>query len=70
MDVVTPIARQAVEMAIAVDDRATLERYGRFLGPITDRIVAGRVDAAMERRIGAVANRALLSYRARSTTCD
>ena len=70
MDVVTPIAMQRVAMAIATDDRATLDRYGRSLGPITDRILAGGVDAMMERRIGEAANRALLSYRTRATACD
>ena len=70
MDVVTPDAQRTVANAIATNDRATLERYGRFLLPITDRILAAGVDMAMEGRTAEVNRAAFASYRARSRICE
>jgi len=40
MELVTPATEQAVETAFAAKDRATLEKYGRFLEPILQTMVA------------------------------
>jgi len=40
MEVLTQNVQQTVESAIARNDAATLERYARFLGPISDRLLA------------------------------
>ncbi len=40
MEVITPATVKSVEGAIAVNDVATLAKYGRFLGPIAERMSA------------------------------
>jgi hypothetical protein len=69
MDVVTPFIQQAVTAAIALDDRPTLERYGRFLGSITDRIMA-RNPGAIDSAAVSLTNAALRSYLTRATICE
>jgi hypothetical protein len=39
MELITPVTRRAVRLALAVNDRITLEKYGRFLQPIGDRVL-------------------------------
>jgi hypothetical protein len=41
IELVTPETKRAVESAIAKNDWATVDRYGRFLVPILNRIYAG-----------------------------
>lgn len=53
VEILTPTTIRAVENAIASGDRETLATYGRFLGPITERIqptkgVADMLDAALK----------------------
>jgi hypothetical protein len=40
MELVTPAIKREVARALAANDRATLAKYGRFLGPIGERVVA------------------------------
>ena len=40
MELLTPATKKAVETALAEDDRATLEKYGRFLEPILQTMAA------------------------------
>src|SRR5207253_11287484 len=40
MELVTPVTLRDVRLALAANDRRTLEKYGRFLGPIGDRVLA------------------------------
>ena len=40
MEVITPATRAAVEGALAARDGASLRKYGRFLLPISERILA------------------------------
>jgi hypothetical protein len=40
MELVTPETRRDVGLALATNDRVTLEKYGRFLQPIGERVVA------------------------------
>jgi hypothetical protein len=54
MELVTPATREAVESAIAGNDRATLAKYGRFLRPIATRLLEKRAPAdrlPMEERL-------------------
>ena len=39
MELVTPVTRRAVRLALAMNDRVALEKYGRFLQPIGDRVL-------------------------------
>lgn len=63
MDVIEPADITAVQTALATHNRATLERYGRLLGPITDRI---EKRAEMTSQLDGV----LKSYAARVGHCD
>jgi hypothetical protein len=38
MELITPVVQQEVQQAIASNDRPTLEKYGRFLEPIAQRM--------------------------------
>jgi len=40
MELVTPVTRRDVRLALATDDRQMLRTYGRFLKPIGDRVLA------------------------------
>jgi hypothetical protein len=70
MEIVTPQTEQAVERAITTNDLATLERYGRFLGPITDRILLRTSDSAATGRVRAVTASAYTAYVKRASTCE
>ena len=39
MELVTPVTRRDVRLALATDDRRMLQTYGRFLKPIADRVL-------------------------------
>ena len=69
MEVLTPAIQKDAEGAIARNDTTTLVRYGRFLGPITDRILAAHPDSASRQKIEAVANATFAAYLARVGTC-
>jgi len=45
MEIVTPATERAVETAFATGDRATLAKYGRFLAPILQTMIARSQDA-------------------------
>jgi hypothetical protein len=40
MELVTPVTRRDVRLALATNDRQMLEKYGRFLQPIGERVLA------------------------------
>jgi hypothetical protein len=71
MEVLTPSVQQTVETAATRNDAATLERYARFLGPISDRILAkpGAAPATVSAIKSATAA-AYASYVRRSTVCE
>ena len=68
MELVTPAVQQTVESAITDQNSAVLERYARFLGPITDRILATRPGAADA--IRSATSAAYASYVKRSSACE
>jgi hypothetical protein len=71
MEVLTPSVQQTVETAIARNDAATLERYARFLGPISDRILAkASTSAATASAVKSATAAAYSSYVRRSTVCE
>jgi hypothetical protein len=70
MEVVMPDMEQAVEHAVTSGDAATLERYGRFLEPIGDRLLARTHDPAVATRLHAATNAAFASYVKRSVACE
>ena len=70
MEVITPTIERDVERAIMTDDSAELERRGRFLGPITDAILASNADAAERQRISVTAGRTFASFLRRASVCQ
>jgi hypothetical protein len=46
LELVTPATQRAVEQALATHDQTTLTRYGRFLVPILENMIAGEKNAA------------------------
>lgn len=68
MEVLTPEVLQTVETAISRGDSATLDRYGRFLAPISDRILAKRPSAAAA--IRSATDAAYRSYVRRAAVCE
>jgi hypothetical protein len=39
LELVTPATQRGIEQALATHDRATIERYGRFLAPILETMI-------------------------------
>jgi hypothetical protein len=59
LELITPFARTAIGHALATGDRATLEKYGRFLHPIAERVLAEATPAErafMEGQLRAVSS--------------
>jgi hypothetical protein len=50
LELVTPVTQRAVEQALAVHDRTTLARYGRFLVPILENMIANEKNASRQAR--------------------
>jgi hypothetical protein len=69
MDVITPRALGIVEGALTANDTTTLLRYARFLGPITDRILAKGADAMATARIHQVTDAVFARYVNRAKVC-
>jgi hypothetical protein len=70
MELIDRTTTRTVHSALEANDMATLARYARFLGPITDRIIAGGVDAATANRISVVANSTYEKYNRDSRVCE
>ena len=70
MEVITPATERAVQRAISANDVATLERYGRFLAPVTDRLLARAPDSATVRRVHAATEKAYQAYVKRGASCE
>lgn len=58
MELITAATERTVAYAIHTNDSATLERYSRFLGPVTKRLLAKTTNTADKAR--------LLEFRSRS----
>jgi hypothetical protein len=70
MEIVTPESLVLVQTAIASNDIAALERQARFLGPITDRLVAHMSSVSDRERIKAIANAVFNNYLTKFGSCQ
>lgn len=70
MEVITATTEATVQHALTTNDAATLARYARFLGPITDRLMAQMPSASERDRVRAATNAALAAYLKKSTICE
>lgn len=70
MEVITPAMERSVARAIANGDGSELERYGRFLGPIADRILARNPSAADRQRTDDATRLTFASYQRRASSCE
>src|SRR5208282_6581223 len=50
VELVTPATKRAVEQALASHDPSTLDRYGRFLGPILENMIKSEESSAKKER--------------------
>jgi hypothetical protein len=70
MEIVTPESLVLVQTAIANNDTAALERHGRFLGPIADRLSAQLSSVSDRSKVRAVLNSVFANYVSRFGTCQ
>jgi len=70
MELITPASMVQVETALATNDIAALERHGRFLGPIADRLAARLTSVSDRSRIRAVTNAVFANYVTRFGGCQ
>jgi hypothetical protein len=69
MEVITPEALDSVRRAIATGDPGALGRYGRFLGPMSDRLAASGAAESEKACIKDAANAALAAYASQPARC-
>jgi hypothetical protein len=70
MDVITPDDCRAVKTAFARGNHVELQRFGRLLGPIADRILANTSAPEERARMLGMLNQALKSYTGRVGNCE
>jgi hypothetical protein len=70
MELFSSATVQAVRAAIDANDQTTLARYARFLGPITDRVLADAHHPEVMARIRDVTNSALTAYLRKTAICE
>ena len=58
LELVTPATQRAVEQALANHDQTTLTRYGRFLVPILENMIAGEKNSAKKAQLSEYLNNA------------
>jgi len=51
LELVTPATQRAVEQALATHDQTTLSRYGRFIAPILENMIAGEKNASKKAQL-------------------
>jgi hypothetical protein len=68
-EILTPEALRAVNAAIGAGDAAALERHGRLLGPIADRLAARAASEAERRQIRDATSAAFAAYIGRGASC-
>jgi hypothetical protein len=70
MEVITPRSEADVERALTLNDARLLEVYGRFLGPIGDRIVAKMTEPQTKAALLARLDAIFKAYLTRVTACE
>jgi hypothetical protein len=69
MEAITPSVLRSAQKAIDAGDTEALERYGRFLGPITDRLLATDPTNIGKARLADVTRAAFAAYIGRGPSC-
>jgi hypothetical protein len=70
MEIITPDAVVRAQTALASGDDVTLEKMGRFLGPIADRLVARTASVSERNKIRATTNSVFAAYVKRMSGCQ
>ena len=70
MQIITPDALVRAQTALSAGDDATLEKMGRFLGPIADRLVARTSSVSERNKIRAITNSVFAAYVKRMSGCN
>jgi hypothetical protein len=70
MELIDEATMSAVQKALDANDTAMLDRYGRFLEPITNRIVANGSNALTRERISAASKAAYAKYLTQLRACE
>ena len=70
MEVITPDDERLVQTALAANDTVALEKYGRFLGPIADRLIRHMTSFSDRNRVRAMTNDVFARYVARFGSCQ
>jgi hypothetical protein len=70
MEIITPDALVRAQIALASGDDAALEKMGRFLGPIADRLVARTSSVSERNKIRAITNTVFAAYVKRMGGCN
>jgi hypothetical protein len=70
MELIDATTMSAVQKALDANDTATLDRYGRFLSPISNRIIASGSDEVTRTRIAAASKAAYAKYLTQLRACE
>ena len=70
MEIITPDALVRAQTALAQGNDAALEKMGRFLGPIADRLVARTSSVSERNKIRAITNTVFAAYVKRMGGCQ
>jgi len=68
LELVTPATQRAVEQALSTHDQTTLARYGRFLVPILENMIAGEKNAAKKAQLFEYLNNAYTTQTTQNTS--
>jgi hypothetical protein len=69
-ELITDASMSAVKTALEQNDTATLERYGRFLSPIADRIIMSSADQTMRDNMAKASKAAFAKYNTQLRACE
>jgi hypothetical protein len=62
MELLTPATRNAIETAVATNDKVTLAKYGRFLGPMIESILREATDPVRTVQLNEALQQIYVSY--------
>ena len=69
-ELITDASMNAVKTALERDDTATLDRYGRFLAPISDRLIGNTANQELQARIAKASGAAFAKYTSQIRACE
>ena len=70
IEIITPGMEAAVQRGLEANNVEGLNAYGRFLGPITDRLLTRTTSASLRARITSANESAFATYLRRSAVCE